>query len=167
MRNIIIIFVLNLILLNSQTLDVKKGWNLYGAIDNIPDLSTFKQDCVDSIFTYDKSDWNVYPKGNLNTINKGHGFWVDASKDCQINTSKMTTTFNAQSFYLANCAVCHGDKGQGSRFRSIKGNPESWYLSKLTPFQNGTRTSPSIMSGILNGFDKDNLSELTKFLATL
>lgn len=75
--------------------------------------------------------------------------------------------FKANVFYTTNCMTCHGDKGQGSRFKAIKGNNEAWYLSKLKPFQSGDRTSPSAMSGILKGFDINNLNKLAKFLSTL
>ena len=167
-KNILLAFLLGSIVLNAQVLNIKEKWNLFGAIENLNNLEAFNNECVSSLYTYKQdTSWNIYPNGGLTSINQGIGFWVYATKDCSIDTDKSTTGFQASLFFASNCAVCHGDKGQGSRFRSIKGYVKSWYWDRLKPFQDGSRTSPSTMSGILKGFDTDNLDELTSFLATL
>lgn len=167
MKNIILILLLGALTLNAQMFNLKQGWGLVGAVEDIDKLNAFTTECVGSMHTYDGSKWNVYPEGDLTKISQGEGFWVYSKKDCNIDASKETQTFNSRSFYTTQCATCHGNNGEGSRFRAIKDNTKDWYLSKLTPFRIGDITSPPVMSGILNGFDENNLDQLTTFLATL
>ena len=75
------------------------------------------------------------------------------------------SNFSARTFYGSNCTTCHGSDGRGNTV--IQGRSESVYMSILTSFQNGSRTSPSGMSRIFKGFDMSNLSSLAKYLSTL
>ncbi len=167
MKNITLALLVGTLILNAQVFDVKKGWSLVGATDKIENLSLFSEGCMGSVYSYGEKQWHTYPDGDLKKMNVGEGFWIYATKDCSVDTSKVVSTFDAKSFFLGNCATCHGDSGQGASSRAIKGQTKSWYSSKLTPFQKGDRTSPSVMSGLLKGFDVNNLDKLNTFLATL
>ena len=83
-----------------------------------------------------------------------------------VETAPVVETFNASTYYQSNCAICHGNAGQGGAYTAIKGKSLSSYTSILTSFQNGSRTSPSAMSSLLKKLDTSNVDSLAKYLDT-
>ena len=104
---VLYIFIIGLLSssVNAETIDIKNGWNLFGAPTNI-ELNKFDNSCVDYILKYNtntntKLGWqhhiangeNYNYKGtNISSINEGDGFWVMASSDCiiEINDIKLS-----------------------------------------------------------------------------
>ena len=86
--------------LNGQTFDLKKGWQMKGAYEEITSLDGFNNKCVDYIWTYDSNstnDWKVHVANGddvtidnnkiLTSISKDEGFWIKANTDdCYIDT---------------------------------------------------------------------------------
>ena len=73
----------------SQMLDIKKGWNLLGATENIT-LNNAKFICVNSIFIYRNNNWIAFHTNQNNeiiSINQGEGFWVYSYDACEENTT--------------------------------------------------------------------------------
>jgi len=82
---------------NAQVIDVKPGWNLLGATENISSLTAFSSDCTASLWTYGDGAWSTYVPGQssntLSSIAKGKGFWA-SMKSCsktQLDTASSTT----------------------------------------------------------------------------
>lgn len=70
-----------------QTLNLSKGWDLLGAVEDISDLSVFfNEDCDKEIFAYRNNRY--IDRFELIEIKKGEGFWTYSEKSCTINTNK-------------------------------------------------------------------------------
>ena len=87
MKFIKILLVLSVVFLNAQVLKITKDWNLFGAVASIDSVTPFANECVKSLFVYKNGAWISYAKGEIQSIAKGIGFWVYASKDCDITLS--------------------------------------------------------------------------------
>ncbi len=91
------IFILLVSNLFSYELQLKKGWHLIGAVEDIKaDIFKTEKNCIDCVWKYDKSwklfiangvDYN-YTGKTFSFINKGEGFWVKANKECNITYNK-------------------------------------------------------------------------------
>ncbi len=91
-------FSFALILLASSlfatSIPLNQGWNLVGAVNNIDPQSI---GCAKTIWTYRNGGWSLYVRDNsdqnnygfpqINTINAGEGFWVNADSSCNIDFS--------------------------------------------------------------------------------
>ncbi len=131
---------IDVIVLNAQELNIKKGWNLLGALDNVTVTSI---PCVNSIWVYNSlnDSWNLYQKlkddsnfgyGLVSNINKGKGFWLNSS--CEMTYNIATGVFSKKDTIIdstfvqndslpntytlddgrllgAQCAQCHGTNG--------------------------------------------------------
>jgi len=84
--------------LNAYQINIKSGWQLKGALEDINVTSVFNKPEIISVWTYDDENnkWRAYlPNTNidlnkfgikpLNTINKGEGFWVNSIENININ----------------------------------------------------------------------------------
>lgn len=63
----------------AQTITLKEGWNLLGAIE---DLNIESNGCIEKVFSYNDNSWN-----NLREIKKGRGFWAYAKSECSLNVT--------------------------------------------------------------------------------
>ncbi len=86
-----ILLVFSVLFLNAQVLNVTKDWNLVGAVVKISNLTPFDNECVQSVFVYKNNAWISYSKGEIQSIDKGVGFWMYANKDCSIDLYSPTT----------------------------------------------------------------------------
>lgn len=101
MKNVVA-YSLSLVLcshLYGQSLDLKSGWQLNGAIEEI-NLTDINKSCIDSVWKYNPTQlWQVYlPEVDkyvipsnvtlFDTLKKGEGFWVNALSNCVIDTNK-------------------------------------------------------------------------------
>ncbi len=78
----------------ATSIPLNQGWNLVGAVNNIDPQSI---GCAKTIWTYRDSGWSLYVRDNsdqnnygfpqVNTINAGEGFWVNADSSCNIDFS--------------------------------------------------------------------------------
>ena len=91
-----------LIMLSSSIMayeyQVKPGWQILSAVENIEDLGIFDNKCVDYIWLYDNSEvlypeWKLhlsngihysYSSNEIGKIDKGQGFWLKAHDECSI-----------------------------------------------------------------------------------
>ena len=87
MKFIKILLVFGVVFLNAQVLNITKDWNLFGAVAKINSVTPFADECVKSVFVYKDNAWISYAKGEIQSIDKGLGFWVYASKSCDITLS--------------------------------------------------------------------------------
>jgi len=94
----ILLLVAMIIGLNAYQINIKSGWQLKGALEDINVTSVFNKPEIISVWTYDDENnkWRAYlPNTNidlnkfgikpLNTINKGEGFWVNSIENININ----------------------------------------------------------------------------------
>lgn len=98
-------------ILYAQDIKVTQDWQLLGATEDL-NTSSFDKKCVDFIWKYDNG-WKVYivngknynlPSGitKFGTINKGEGFWIKGSKNCDINVTddvNIKALFAGKTFY--------------------------------------------------------------------
>lgn len=94
-----------LVVLQAQVLEVKEGkWHLFGAVEDITDLSVFTESCVEKIYHYEDQVWSKYePMGEqqIGQLSQGTGFWLKALADCEISTATSeTATTSSYSFTL-------------------------------------------------------------------
>ena len=90
----------------ATTYEIKKGWQLLGADQNITDLSIFNDTCVDYLWSYDTNatsdvpSWKLhiangvdynYCGETLDKLDQGDGFWAKASSDCNITIGSCET----------------------------------------------------------------------------
>ena len=86
--------------LNAYQIDIKSGWQLKGALEDINVTDVFNEAEIISVWTYDDENgkWRAYlPNVNvnldsygiepLNIIHKGEGFWVNASNNLFVETN--------------------------------------------------------------------------------
>lgn len=101
----------------SQEINVKTGWQLLGAINDI-NLSKFDNTCVDYLWKYipnkqNEGKWQLHISNNntynyqgemISSLNKEDGFWLYANSDCSINldTSTITQTITLDKNMLVN-----------------------------------------------------------------
>jgi len=101
-----IIILISFIQLFSYTLNLSKGWELKGALQNIDITNNlFQNESVISVWKYNANKWKVYFPGNfslmnkielgeysnielLSEIKKGEGFWIHTDKNLEINISE-------------------------------------------------------------------------------
>jgi len=71
-----------------------------------------------------------------------------------------------QSLYRANCARCHGltGKGQGI-FPALAGQYPAYFQAQMDAFQDGTRSSHSIMRDVIKGLKNGDLELIADYLA--
>ncbi len=95
-----IFFSINLF---SYQIDLKEGWNLVGATEDIITSNIVAKDsCADFVWSYQNgkdNKWSLYVINDENfsyttfpkliKIKKGDGFWIRAKKDCTIETKKI------------------------------------------------------------------------------
>ena len=91
--------------LSAESIDIKEGWNLFGAPTAI-ELNKFDNSCVDYILKYNvdtdtKLGWQHYIANGefynyegteISSIKEGDGFWVMASSDCSIEINDLDFT---------------------------------------------------------------------------
>jgi hypothetical protein len=115
----------------STTYEIKEGWQLLGADQNITDLSVFNNTCVDYLWKYDVNDtatdptWKLhiangvdynYCGETMSSIEQGDGFWVKANGECNITIgtcdtlSDIPTPENIED----NCSTCETDTTSGT-----------------------------------------------------
>ena len=87
MKFIKILLVFGIVFLNAQVLNITKDWNLVGAVAKINSVAPFADECVKAVLVYKDNTWISYSKGEIQSIDKGIGFWVYANKDCDITLS--------------------------------------------------------------------------------
>ena len=86
--------------LNAYQIDIKSGWQLKGALEDINVTDVFNKQEIVSVWTYndETNTWRAYvPNMNvnldshgiepLNIIHQGEGFWVNASNNLVIETN--------------------------------------------------------------------------------
>ena len=107
----ILFFVLTTFSINlfSYQLDLSKGWSLLGAIENLQTSEIkSKENCIDFIWGYRDGNWKLhitngktysYTGDKLIQIQKGEGFWIKTSKDCNITISKSTRAVRVDDKY--------------------------------------------------------------------
>ena len=90
--------------LNAENIEVKQGWNLFGAPSAI-ELNKFDNSCVDYILKYNtdtdtKLGWQHYIANGeyynyegteISSLKEGDGFWVMASSDCSVKINDFLT----------------------------------------------------------------------------
>ena len=93
---------------NAYDYQVKPGWQQFGALSQLDDMSIFNDKCVDYLWRYDNTDENnpiwrlhiandvdyAYSGDTLTSLNRGEGFWLKANSNCTItvNTLDMAPT---------------------------------------------------------------------------
>jgi len=72
----------------NSSLNVKSGWQLVAATNQICSSQLFTSDSVNAVFSYENSTWKLYEPtsttsdfSQLSTISKGSGFWINSSKE--------------------------------------------------------------------------------------
>jgi hypothetical protein len=107
----------------AYTYEIKEGWQLLGAIEDITDLSIFNDKCIDYMWKYNTNDtanpeWNLhiangvdydYCGKTLGNLNKGDGFWVKANSDCNITIGATCDTLSdipTPENIEDNCTTC-------------------------------------------------------------
>ncbi len=88
--------VLSFSLLNAQVMDLKPGWQLLGATEDMSTKAFDDSGCVDFVWKYTDQKWQLhiangkkykYDGPTFDTLKKWEGFWVKASKECQVDTN--------------------------------------------------------------------------------
>ena len=93
---------------NAYDYQVKPGWQQFGALSQLDDMTIFNDKCVDYLWRYDNTDENnpiwrlhiandvdyAYSGDTLTSLNRGEGFWLKANSNCTItvNTLDMAPT---------------------------------------------------------------------------
>ena len=117
--------------LNAYQINLKKGWNLKGALTDI-DVKDFNNPNITSIWAYDgQTPWRVYLPNNpnimnnlpqgiqpLNIIPKGEGYWILAKNDTTIDAGNESTSQQSQS-QTQNCQVIDPTTGNISSANSV------------------------------------------------
>jgi len=91
----------------AQNISVTSNWQLLGAMENI-DASKFDNRCVDFVWKYTNSSWQIYIANDNNytlpstvtefsSINSGEGFWIKGNSSCVIDTNQDTATQDTYS----------------------------------------------------------------------
>ncbi len=110
---LISIFLLSSIIAFSQTLELKKGWNLKGTYLEISNLSQFNKDGISTIWVWKEKKWIVYSPiqsiktilnnykiPEINNIHPGDGFWINVLKDIILNISGEEINYNAANLEI-------------------------------------------------------------------
>jgi uncharacterized protein (TIGR02145 family) len=92
--------------LYAQDINITKGWQLLGAIEDI-NISKFNNSCADYLWKYDNNGWQVYAtKSSFNlpasitamtSLNKADGYWINASSECNLDTKIGSDSSNSSS----------------------------------------------------------------------
>ena len=115
----------------AYTYEIKEGWQLLGAVENITDLSVFNDTCVDYLWKYDTNDttnsiWRLhiangidynYCGDTLDKLNQGDGFWVKANASCSITVGSTCDTLSdipTPENIEDNCSTCDTNVGGDS-----------------------------------------------------
>ena len=99
--------------LNAYQIDIKSGWQLKGALEDINVTDVFNESEIISVWTYDGNNnkWKAYlPNMNidlsnynniepLNIIHKGEGFWVSANSDLLVETGNVANANDSNVSY--------------------------------------------------------------------
>ena len=111
--------------LNAYQIDIKSGWQLKGALEDINATSVFNESEIVSVWSYDSenSKWRAYlPNMNidlsnydniepLNVIHKGEGFWISANSELLIETGGVAT-FNLSDIANKTFKIFAGEGGE-------------------------------------------------------
>ena len=117
--------------LNAYQINLKKGWNLKGALTDI-NVKEFNNSDIISIWAYDgKTPWKVYLPNNpnimnnlpqkiqpLNIIHKGEGYWVLSKNNIAIDVGNESASQQSQS-QTQNCQVIDPTTGNISSANSV------------------------------------------------
>ena len=117
--------------LNAYQINLKKGWNLKGALTDI-NVKDFNNSNIISIWTYDgQTPWRVYLPNNpnimnnlpqgiqpLNIIHKGEGYWVLSKNNLTIDAGNEFASQQSQS-QTQNCQVIDPTTGNISSANSV------------------------------------------------
>ena len=96
--------LLALVGLQGQTIQVEKGWQLLGAVEDINPVVFKKSGCVDFVWTYKDNSWQLFIangksynyKGDfITTIKSGDGYWLLGKCDKTIDLN--STNGNSQN----------------------------------------------------------------------
>ena len=99
--------------LNAYQIDIKSGWQLKGALEDINVTDVFNESEIISVWTYDGNNnkWKAYlPNMNidlsnynniepLNVIHQGEGFWVNANSDLLVETGNVANANDSNVSY--------------------------------------------------------------------
>ena len=93
--------------LNAITLEINKGWQLFGATTDI-NTTIFDNSCAEYIWSFDNniSDWSLYIPNKKNSSNyktldlieKGRGYWIDSSTNCNLTIDETNTDLPSSIF---------------------------------------------------------------------
>ena len=73
---------------NAQVLQLLKGWNLKGVLDNIETFTPFTQSgCFNDLYVLRHYKWQKFSLEEVYILQKGEGFWVHVGSDCEIETA--------------------------------------------------------------------------------
>jgi hypothetical protein len=99
-KKILILLIFNLIY--AQDIEVKKGWNLLGAVEDVSNIKE-KFSYGKSLWKYNGNSWSATSPDNslsdelnssniakIETLNKGEGFWLFSLKDTNLSFSDTT-----------------------------------------------------------------------------
>lgn len=111
--NFLKISILTTTILNAQSYDINKGWQLLGTSYDI-ELNDFNKSCINTMWSYDMNEksWKAFsPNLNiqnsiensmfiskLNNITKKDGFWINANQDCEVISGEQNNIQNVSIF---------------------------------------------------------------------
>jgi len=85
----------------AQEITVEQGWNLLGALDEIPEMATFDTHYVSSVWIYKDGSWGAYRTSGgvityptMSSIDKQQGYWLNAREDTTIQVLEKFTTYD-------------------------------------------------------------------------
>jgi len=148
MKHTIFLFILATFTL-ALDLKIEKNWNLIGATEDIK-VSSFKKECIDSVWTYENNGWKTYSYGNekyptISLISKGQGFWAHSSNgNCKL-------TIFSKELIIPPLLEPQEINGIKNFNLTIKESKHSFFESKETATLafNGTYLGPTIR--VVNG----------------
>lgn len=118
----------------SQQLELKSGWNLIGAKEDIS-ISSLNKSCINAVYLYDaySNTWSDYTRNSvssqpvngtniqpplidkstantISSLNVGTGVWIHAAYSCRFNVNyNNNNNFDGVELYRKFCWGCHGN----------------------------------------------------------
>lgn len=99
-------FAFNTAVMAFQDINVQKGWQLLGAVDDI-NVSIFDNSCVDYLWKYDiaqeTAKWRVHIVNgtitstqhlSFNSLEDSEGYWLRANSECNVSNEFLSVMYN-------------------------------------------------------------------------
>jgi TPR repeat protein len=107
------------------------GWNLKGTSSAINAVSSvFNDSCIEKVFIFRDGNWLYYTPNGYSTftqLNENEGFWVNASKECNLALVNLNSTEQTPAITLPTSNICKTKFDEYRNKKALNVNPQTTY----------------------------------------